>query len=313
MEKKCGNYNMGCTATYPLEQEEAHKAQCPKELVKCPSDDCNELILREAVAAHVEVCSHRTVKCAHCQKNVQRARMQEHMESECTECKTSCPQCHTDFTFRDLAVHQQTACKEQIVSCTVPVCDVPRCDLPGHMASAAQQHVTQLCEKLQRMAQLVEQQQQQIAVLEQHVQLLDEMVAVIRVPHIRQLINGSRPNTCTFTTPDVTSVQGYCFNIQLYLTGDSVSKPDYIAVFFTPRPGRLDYLLEWPMPFSVLLSVGTATWPLVGTCFREFLAKVGRPDAGQRLGHGFSSFMTREELLRHTQHDDTAVLRVRLY
>jgi hypothetical protein len=79
----------GCGWVGPLEGLEAHRKECPCEVVPCVFAACGVRMQRAALSSHVETCRFAVRQCVQCAAQVERCRLDLHLASEVCVCVVS--------------------------------------------------------------------------------------------------------------------------------------------------------------------------------------------------------------------------------
>ena len=89
LDVKC--VNKGCSWKGKFPEARQHDKECIYRLVNCPSTNCQLVMKREEIDAHLMTCGKRMVTCPECQQFVEREELNNHSSSGCVFANISCP------------------------------------------------------------------------------------------------------------------------------------------------------------------------------------------------------------------------------
>lgn len=93
MKFVCNNHGLGCSAVLSYLEVQDHDQYCPYTPVKCEAFNvCKTKCIRKEINKHEAACPNILVPCIYCRKKVERIKIMEHEQSECTGTYT-CAKC----------------------------------------------------------------------------------------------------------------------------------------------------------------------------------------------------------------------------
>ncbi|XP_065181189.1 TNF receptor-associated factor 5-like [Sycon ciliatum] len=116
---RCDNYNQ-CDWTGVLRDRELHIDVCLYEAVSCSNEGCGKRMERRRLQQHVEQeCSFRRSACRYCNAAMSVSALEGHMKHYCPDYLEQCPNSGCSATFRRAAreQHIQNECTEQEIPC----------------------------------------------------------------------------------------------------------------------------------------------------------------------------------------------------
>lgn len=89
----CNNHALGCQAVLSYLEVQDHDSYCPYTPVKCEAfSHCKTKCIRKEINKHEAACPNILVPCIYCRAKVERIKIMEHEQKECTGTYT-CSKC----------------------------------------------------------------------------------------------------------------------------------------------------------------------------------------------------------------------------
>ncbi|CAM1510472.1 Fc.00g008070.m01.CDS01 [Cosmosporella sp. VM-42] len=112
---KCPNHTRGCKKEMRREAIEKHATtECKFKDYPCPGPNCEKTLRSKPTG---ETCTHREVRCNHCQAGVLSADRELHLLS-CPMSKTRCESCWQMVYRNQVSAHLELECEGIVVLCT---------------------------------------------------------------------------------------------------------------------------------------------------------------------------------------------------
>jgi hypothetical protein len=104
-----------CTRVLPRGEMPAHIRECPNRPVPCRF--CGQTFRFTQMQSHLQVCQDVIEQCPQCGTAMQRYRLNDHRELECTHRLVPCEMCQLPVPFYQLQEHQRRECPMRIITC----------------------------------------------------------------------------------------------------------------------------------------------------------------------------------------------------
>jgi len=113
----CINKNKDCNWRGKLSELKSHiNNDCPKEIVICIYEGCNEKMSREDLQYHIIFCNWRTEECLQCHQLIAHILKEEH-DDICPKKIIKCEQCNMEIMRELLDAHKKNICECTFVNC----------------------------------------------------------------------------------------------------------------------------------------------------------------------------------------------------
>lgn len=108
----------GCGEKITVAERSAHEATCPNGRTLCPNSELCGILERSQLASHLVVCQYRRIQCHMCEVPLLLLNLQDHLDTDCTEVVTECPNlCPTKMVRKNVAQHIATVCPFSETEC----------------------------------------------------------------------------------------------------------------------------------------------------------------------------------------------------
>ncbi len=190
---------LSCAWVGRLESLEAHRKECPCEIVTCNFPACGAKMARQYLSQHEQVCRFALRKCElGCEALVVRLNYDEHL-LECPERAAECKLCEWRGPQRLLLEDHSKVCHGAVISCDVCGEQMVRRDLSNHVMNMLGTHVPLLMGKVASLTNAVATMQQENTLLK-----ADHAAAVAQVAQLRSKIRFMTKPVIEERSPEMT-------------------------------------------------------------------------------------------------------------
>ena len=311
----------------PHEEMEAHRKECPFEIVKC-SITCGKMLQRQYLTSHVETeCPCRKADCQYCHVTGEHHFIDGEHKKQCPKLPLPCPNnCEVESVLReDMEAHRKE-CLLEMVQCEFHNvgCEekIMRKDLMIHNSKKACGHLAMTKNQLEdvqtRFANLeavisiaavhnvikntVKQWSFQLAMIAKSNTIL--MPVTIKVPGF---VNLCKPKRAWYSEYYYTYDKGYKMCLRVDAAGVGDGKGTHLSVFLHLMKGPYDDELTWPLrgTFEVKLlnQISNCEHYSLSWAYDDYTDATasGRvKDAVNARGWGKSQFISNENLHKIT-------------
>ena len=266
----CPNKEKGCKWQGELSNVDGHLESgegCQYEDVKCPNDDCEEVVQRQFMLRHAYECPHRYKICEYCRAMDKYQLIEGEHKKQCPKFPLPCPnKCEIESIPReDMEAHRKE-CPLEVIQCDYHSMG---CEESMVRKRKRKHEVEHMEEHLQMTKAKLSKTETRLSALEAVVNKLSESIrsgnGMVTSAHSSIHLAASIIPTCPVTVkmsryaeykrsnatwrsdPFFSHTKGYKMALRVYAGGCGDGKHTHISVFLFISKGQYDDELTWPL------------------------------------------------------------------